>query len=138
MLPTRRQLLSVFRTTQIAVADYDVKKLSTHYYELRGPLARPILIDIYIHGQNIEDYIDDSDVVHNNQRNMLSGMITHPPHIMSRDMPTPLILSNDARSNKMINMLRETGDNNLLDCVLFDEKKTLVKLSCVKHIKRVA
>eukprot|EP00957_Ditylum_brightwellii_P131227 10008766-Ditylum_brightwellii.AAC.1 len=37
---------------------------------------------------------------------MLRGLITHPPHAKMRDMPTPPILSNDAGSNKMLNMLR--------------------------------
>eukprot|EP00957_Ditylum_brightwellii_P009686 729782-Ditylum_brightwellii.AAC.1 len=59
MVPTRRQLLSVFGTTRIASEDYDVKHLNNHYYELRGTSAHPILIGIYIHGQNIEDYIDN-------------------------------------------------------------------------------
>eukprot|EP00957_Ditylum_brightwellii_P025001 1891239-Ditylum_brightwellii.AAC.1 len=35
MVPTRRELLSVFRTTHIADADYDVTNSNKHYYEIR-------------------------------------------------------------------------------------------------------
>eukprot|EP00957_Ditylum_brightwellii_P131385 10020070-Ditylum_brightwellii.AAC.1 len=35
MVPTRRQLLLVFRTTMIAVEDYNVTKLNDLYYEVR-------------------------------------------------------------------------------------------------------
>eukprot|EP00957_Ditylum_brightwellii_P163510 12448807-Ditylum_brightwellii.AAC.1 len=37
---------------------------------------------------------------------MLRGMITQSLHVLLKDMPTPLIIGNDAGNNKMINMLR--------------------------------
>eukprot|EP00957_Ditylum_brightwellii_P099064 7545378-Ditylum_brightwellii.AAC.1 len=62
---------------------------------------------------NDSDYIltvrhtlHDIDAEHNNLRNMLRGMITHPLHVLLKAMPTPLILGNDGRHNKMTNMSR--------------------------------
>eukprot|EP00957_Ditylum_brightwellii_P017782 1339086-Ditylum_brightwellii.AAC.1 len=95
---------------------------------------------------------------------MLRGVITHPVHVLLKDVPTPLVLGNDGRHNKMINMSRvmlthpahvndqgcsiisdvmrcktlnslhntDIEVNNAFNHVLFDEKKALVKLSCVR------
>ena len=78
---------------------------------LRGMITHPLHVLLRgIHNHSIQAI----DADHDNLSNMLRGMITHPLHVLLKGMPTPKS-----------------------DHVLFDEKKALVKLSCVKQTKRV-
>jgi hypothetical protein len=91
--------------------------------QLRGASARPILIDIYTYGQNIEDYINGRLCWSNYvlylclwsikvilliycNSTMLRGMFTHPLHVMLRGMLNHPLHDSDAEHNNLKNMLR--------------------------------
>ena len=88
------------------------------------------------------------DADHDNLSNMLRGMISHPLHVLLRDRHNHSLQAIDADHDNLSNMLRGMITHPLhvllrymptpkSDHVLFDEKKALVKLSCVKQTKRV-